>query len=146
MKAFGQIIKSLFILRYIDEVELREVIEKQLNKVELANRFTRAVAVIPFGIMLVRSIRHRGLRRLLEDDNPRFLPQNLVVRVRNILTVLVLARDMEEFAAFARPGWRIHRLSGERQNEWSISVSGNLRITFAEMDGAIERLNLEDYH
>ena len=45
MKAFGQIIKSLFILRYIDEVELRQSIEKQLNKVELANRFTRAVAV-----------------------------------------------------------------------------------------------------
>ena len=45
MKAFGQIIKSLFILRYIDELELRQAIEKQLNKVELANRFTRAVAV-----------------------------------------------------------------------------------------------------
>ena len=45
MKAFGQIIKSMFILRYIDEVELRQAIEKQLNKVELANRFTRAVAV-----------------------------------------------------------------------------------------------------
>ena len=53
---------------------------------------------------------------------------------------------MEEFAAFARPGWRIHQLSGERQNEWSISVSGNWRITFAERDGVIERLNLEDYH
>ncbi|MFT5098491.1 MAG: TnpA family transposase, partial [Planctomycetaceae bacterium] len=45
MKAFGQIIKSLFILRYLDEVELRQAIEMQLNKVELANRFTRAVAV-----------------------------------------------------------------------------------------------------
>jgi len=45
MKSFGQIIKSLFILRYIDELELRQAIEKQLNKVELANRFTRAVAV-----------------------------------------------------------------------------------------------------
>lgn len=45
MKAFGQIIKSLFILRYIDDLELRQAIEKQLNKVELANRFTRAVAV-----------------------------------------------------------------------------------------------------
>ena len=45
MKAFGQIIKSLFILRYLDELELRQAIEKQLNKVELANRFTRAVAV-----------------------------------------------------------------------------------------------------
>ena len=45
MKAFGPIIKSLFILRYIDDVELRQAIEKQINKVELANRFTRAVAV-----------------------------------------------------------------------------------------------------
>ena len=44
-KAFGQIIKSLFILRYLDDVTLRQSIEKQLNKVELANRFTRAVAV-----------------------------------------------------------------------------------------------------
>jgi len=45
LKAFGQIIKSQFILRYLDDVELRQSIEKQLNKVELANRFTRAVAV-----------------------------------------------------------------------------------------------------
>lgn len=45
LKAFGQIVKSLFILRYIDDVALRQAIEKQLNKVELANRFTRAVAV-----------------------------------------------------------------------------------------------------
>ena len=45
LKAFGQIIKSDFILRYIDDVELRQAIEKQLNKVELANRFTRAIAV-----------------------------------------------------------------------------------------------------
>lgn len=45
MKAFGQIIKSLFILRYLDDLDLRQAIEKQLNKVELANRFTRAVAV-----------------------------------------------------------------------------------------------------
>ena len=45
LKAFGQIVKSLFILRYIDDLAMRQVIEKQLNKVELANRFTRAVAV-----------------------------------------------------------------------------------------------------
>ena len=45
LKAFGQIIKSDFILRYLDNVQLRQAIEKQLNKVELANRFTRDVAV-----------------------------------------------------------------------------------------------------
>jgi TnpA family transposase len=45
LKAFGQIIKSLFILRYLDELALRQAIEQQLNRVELANRFTRDVAV-----------------------------------------------------------------------------------------------------
>ena len=96
--------------------------------------------------MIVRSVRHRGLRRLLEDDNPRFLRQALVGRVRKILTVLVLAEDIDEFIADAPRGWRVHRLSGVRQDEWSVSVSGNWRITFEEEDSYIDRLNLEDYH
>ena len=41
--------------------------------------------------MVARSVRHRGLRRLIEEDNPRFLRQNLVDRVRKILTALILA-------------------------------------------------------
>lgn len=45
LKRFGQIIKTDFILRYLDDVDLRQAIEKQLNKVELANGLTRAVAV-----------------------------------------------------------------------------------------------------
>ena len=44
-KAFGQIIKSLFILRYLDDLTLRQAVEQQLSRVELANRFTRDVAV-----------------------------------------------------------------------------------------------------
>ena len=43
LKEFGRIIKSQFILTYYDDVELRQRIEKQLNKVELANNFSAAV-------------------------------------------------------------------------------------------------------
>lgn len=43
LKEFGRIIKSIFILSYIDDVELRQRIEKQLNKVESSNKFSRAV-------------------------------------------------------------------------------------------------------
>jgi TnpA family transposase len=43
LKAFGQIIKSIFLLRYIDDVILRQAIEKQLNKLESANKFLKAV-------------------------------------------------------------------------------------------------------
>ena len=43
LKEFGRIIKSLFILMYLDDVELRQRIEKQLNKIEFANRFSKAI-------------------------------------------------------------------------------------------------------
>ena len=60
--------------------------------------------------------------------------------------MLLLADDMNGFLSDAPSGWSVHRLSGERQEEWSISVSGNYRMTFEERNGHIDRLNLEDYH
>lgn len=43
IKEFGKIIKTDFLLTYIDNVELRQRIEKQLNKVEASNKFSKAV-------------------------------------------------------------------------------------------------------
>ena len=83
---------------------------------------------------------------LLEDNNPRFVRPELISRVRKILTVLILAEDIDRFASDAPRSWRLHQLSGSRQGTWSVSVSGNWRITFMEADGYIDRLNLEDYH
>lgn len=96
--------------------------------------------------MIIRSVRHRGLQRLIEDDNPRYLPLELVQRIRNVLAALMLAENFESFLISTPPGWRTHRLSGRREAEWSVSVSGNWRITFTESDGYIDNLNLEDYH
>jgi TnpA family transposase len=44
LKEFGKIPKSDFILRFIDDVELRQAIEKQLNKGESANKFSKAIS------------------------------------------------------------------------------------------------------
>lgn len=43
LKQFGRIIKTIFLLKYIDDVELRQMIEKQLNKLESSNKFNKAV-------------------------------------------------------------------------------------------------------
>ncbi len=43
LKEFGRIIKTLFILQYYDDVNLRQRIEKQLNRIELSNKFGRAI-------------------------------------------------------------------------------------------------------
>ncbi len=94
--------------------------------------------------MNIRSIRHRGLRRLIEDNDPREIRGDLANRTRNILSALIAAADMT--GVQGPPGWRIHELIGDRAGTWSISVSGNWRITFVIIGGEITDLNLEDYH
>jgi len=95
-------------------------------------------------MMNIRSIKHRGLRRFIEDNDPREIRGDLVNRTRNILTVLIAASDIA--GVQGPPGWRIHELVGDRAGTWSISVSGNWRITFALVGGEIVELNMEDYH
>jgi len=46
------------------------------------------------------------------------------------------------------PTWKAHTLTGDRKGTWSLSVTGNLRLTF-RIDAAeseICEMNLEDYH
>jgi len=43
LKEYGKIIKTDFLLNYIDDVQFRQRIEKQLNKVEASNKFSKAV-------------------------------------------------------------------------------------------------------
>jgi len=43
LKEMGRIIKTLFILTYFDDTKLRQRIEKQLNRIELSNKFSNAV-------------------------------------------------------------------------------------------------------
>lgn len=94
--------------------------------------------------MRIRTIKHRGLKRFVEDNEPREIRGDLVNRIRNILAALVAAPDMD--GVLGPPGWRIHQLAGDRAGTWSVSASGNWRITFTVEDGEIIDLNLEDYH
>jgi TnpA family transposase len=43
LKEFGSIMKSHFLLTYYDDMELRQRIEKQLNRVELSNKLAKAI-------------------------------------------------------------------------------------------------------
>ena len=94
--------------------------------------------------MRIDHIRHRGLKRLIEEDDDREIRPDLVGRVRRILTALISAPDMA--GVVGPPGWRIHQLTGDRAGTWSLSASGNWRITFTLDEASIRNLNFEDYH
>ena len=92
----------------------------------------------------IRSIHSKALRRLIENDDARGIRSDLANRTRNILAALIAVDSMDDVSG--PPGWRIHQLVGDRAGTWSISASGNWRITFDIEDGEIANLDLEDYH
>ena len=92
---------------------------------------------------MIKSFRHKGLRRLFETGDQRGVIVGLANRLRRQLDVLNRARTPTDLNL---PGYRLHRLKGERADTWSITVSGNWRITFQfEREDAIN-VDLEDYH
>ena len=94
--------------------------------------------------MRLRSISHRDLKRLLEDNDGKGIRPDLLDRIRKMLTAIIVAEDISRLQG--PPGWRIHQLTGDRAGTWSLSVSGNWRMTFDIEDGKISNLDLEDYH
>lgn len=94
--------------------------------------------------MDVYSIRHKGLRQFFERGQSRGLPPQQIEKIRRILGALNDAENLDELKAM--PGWRLHQLHGDRQGIWSISFTGNWRLTFRVEDDGIYDLNLEDYH
>ena len=71
---------------------------------------------------LVR-FRHKGLRQLYTDNNPKGLSAFLVDKVRKLLFALETADDIEQVGLF--PGWKLHPLKGDLKGYWSLTVTGN---------------------
>ena len=89
---------------------------------------------------------HKGLRRLIQDDDTTGVQPAVAPKLRRIVSFL---QDMEREEELRMvPSWKAHRLTGDRKGAWSLSVTGNWRLTFRidreEME--IVDLDYEDYH
>ena len=92
---------------------------------------------------MIRSFRHKGLRRLYEDDDPRGVLGEHVGKLRDILDALdtaLVVGDMD------LPGLRLHALKGELRGLWAVTVRANWRVTFRFSDPDAFDVNYMDYH
>ena len=95
--------------------------------------------------MQIESIRHKALRRFAETGSPKGLPSGAVDRLRRMLIYIEATQTVEELRL--PPNFGAHPLTGDRKGEWALTVSKNWRMTFRmNAAGAIDDMNLEDYH
>jgi proteic killer suppression protein len=96
--------------------------------------------------MEIRSIRHKGLRKFVEKNNPKGLPQDYLAKIADIMAFLIDMEDIEE--VFDLQKYKPHRLSGDRAGAYSFHVTPNWRITFRhdEETNELYDVDYEDYH
>ena len=86
---------------------------------------------------------HKGLEGFFVKGSYKAIPAQYAARIERVLDrldAIVLPEDMN------LPGYKFHELKGKRKGVYSVSVSGNWRITFRfDGDNVIE-VDLEDYH
>ena len=91
---------------------------------------------------MIRSIRHKGLKRLFEHDDSSGVNPEHIGKLRNILATLHADTTVEHMDL---PGYRLHPLKGEMKGFWAVTVRANWRVIFRFNDDA-EEVDYVDYH
>ncbi len=92
---------------------------------------------------MIKSIRHKGLRKLFETGSTVGAQACHAKRLRMQLAALNTAQSIDDMDI---PGFVLHPLKGVMRGSWAISVNGNWRLTFEFNDGNAFVLDYEDYH
>jgi proteic killer suppression protein len=92
---------------------------------------------------MIRKFRHRGLEKFFLKGTKAGIHTQHEKRIRLILARLSASMSPQDMNL---PSLQLHKLKGKRKGTWSVSVSGNWRITFV-FDGmdAVD-VDYEDYH
>ena len=92
---------------------------------------------------MIRSIRHKGLKRLYESDDPRGVIPEHLAKLRDILARLDAASSAADMDL---PGFRLHPLKGELKGFWAVTVRANWRVIFRFANGDALDVDHIDYH
>jgi toxin HigB-1 len=92
---------------------------------------------------MIASIRHKGLKRLHEVDDPRGVIAEHVEKLRDILARLDAAASVADMDL---PGFKLHLLKGNLKGFWAVTVRAIWRVIFRFVDGEALDLDYVDYH
>lgn len=83
------------------------------------------------------------MAKFFKSGSTAGIQTNHAIKLRLILGRLNVSVNPQDMNL---PGLALHRLSGNRSDIWSVSVSGNWRVTFRFTSEHPEIVDYEDYH
>lgn len=92
---------------------------------------------------MIESFRHKGLKRLYDEDDVRGVAAEHAYKLRNILARLDAASNADDMDL---PGLRLHALKGRFTGFWAVTVRANWRVVFRFAAGNAQDVDYLDYH
>jgi proteic killer suppression protein len=92
---------------------------------------------------MILAFKHRGLRRLYQDDDRRGVNAEHAPKIAAILALLDAAKRPEDMDLAKL---RLHSLKGHLAGFWSVTVRANWRIIFRFEGENVTDVDYLDYH
>ncbi len=92
---------------------------------------------------MIKSFKHKGLEGFFKTGKKKGIKPEHSKKLERILDRLNAASDVKDLNY---PGSDLHKLTGNKQGQYAVKVSGNWRIFFEFVEGDAYIVDYDDYH
>jgi toxin HigB-1 len=96
---------------------------------------------------LIVNFGNKLANEIWEKNNSKSLPRELWIRAKALLTIMHSTSTVEDLIILGQPpNIRLHKLKGDKKDQWSVTIKLPWCITFKFKNGEFFDVKIEDYH
>lgn len=96
---------------------------------------------------MIKNFGNRTAEDIWENSSSKAIPKELWLRAKALLTIMHSTSTINDLKIKGQPpNVRLHKLKGERKDEWSVTIKLPWCITFKFKNGEFSDVKIENYH
>lgn len=96
---------------------------------------------------MIQNFANKIAQEIWEQDRAKGLPQELWIRAKALLTIMHSTSTLDDLKIKGQPpNIRLHKLKGDRKDQWSVTIKLPWCITFEFKNGDFLEVKIENYH
>lgn len=96
---------------------------------------------------MIRNFGNKIAQDVWETDSSKSLPRELWIRAKALLTIMHGTTEINDLKIKGQPpNIRLHKLKGDRKEEWSVTIKLPWCLTFKYKTGEFIDVKIENYH
>lgn len=96
---------------------------------------------------MIISFSNKTAREIWEKNQSKGLPREHWIRAKALLTIMHSTSTLDDLKIKGQPpNIRLHKLQGNRKDEWSVTIQLPWAITFKFKSGEFSDVKIENYH